>query len=61
MVKRKKKKKTGQVKVAGARLEGFMDWTNSGINESVEEQEEAKMSSLVSSFAVMMHKRAASA
>ena len=41
-------------------LEGFVDWTNPGISESAEE-EEAEMSGLVSSFAVMMCKRVASA
>ena len=50
MAKRKKKKKTGQSKVAGAGLDGFMDLTNLGVSESAEE-EEAEMSYLVSGFA----------
>ena len=37
-----------------------MDWTNPRVSESTEE-EEAKMSGLVSDFAVRMCKRAASA
>ena len=58
--KKKKKKKIGQAKAIGAGLERFVDWTNSGVSESAEE-EEAKMSSLVSGFSTRMCKRAASA
>ena len=54
------KTKTGQAKVVGKGLEGFMDWTNPRISESAEE-EEAKMFGLVSSFATKMRKRAARA
>ena len=38
-----------------------MDWTNPRVSESTKEEEEAKMSSLVSGFAVRMRKRVASA
>ena len=70
----KKKGKKGK-KVAGARLEYFMEWTNpippskeaQGahpvphiIRESIEESEE-EMSSLASSFAARMRKQATSA
>ena len=41
-------------------LEGFVEWTNSGVSKSTE-KEEAEMSGLVSSFAARMSKQAASA
>ena len=52
---KKKKKKTRQAKAAGARLEGFVDWTNSGVSESSEE-EEAEMFGLIFGFAMRMRK-----
>ena len=58
--KRKKKKKTGQVKASGAGLEGFVDWMNPRVSE-LDEEEEAEMTSLVSSFPGRIRKRAASA
>ena len=55
VAERKKKKKTEQSKAANAGLEGFVDWTNSRVSESAEE-EEANMSYLVFGFAVRMCK-----
>ena len=51
----KKKKKSGQEKAASEGLEGFVDWTNSIVSQSVEERE-AEMSSLVARFAIQMRK-----
>ena len=48
------------MKAANTRLEGFVDWTNSGVSESTE-KEEAEMFGLVFSFAVRMRKREANA
>ena len=57
---KKKKKKTGQIKVASAGLEGFMDWKDLTVSESGEERE-AEMSSLATGFAARIHKRATNA
>ena len=51
----KKKKKTKQSKDVSAGLEGFVDWMNLGVSESVKE-EEAEISCLVSDFAARMRK-----
>ena len=51
VAKRKKKKKIGQSKAADMGLEGFMDWTNPGVNELAEEEEEVEMSCL---FLILM-------
>ena len=56
-MKKKKKKKTWQKKATSVGVEGFVDWTNPGVSESVEEVE---ISGLVSSFASRMRKRATS-
>ena len=48
------------MKIVGAGLERFMDWTNPGVSESIEE-EEVEMSGLVSGFSTRMRKREASA
>ena len=55
VAKKKKNKKSGQVKAAGEGLEGFVDWTNPVVSESIEERE-VEMSSLVVGFAMWMHK-----
>ena len=57
---KKKKKKIEQDMDVGVGLEGFVDWTNSIVNESAEERE-AEMSSLAIGFSARMHKRAANA
>ena len=49
--------KTGQDKVFGARLEGFVECTYPIVSESTEERE-AEMPSLTAGFAKRMHKRA---
>ena len=56
---KKKKKKVGQATAVGTGFEGFVDWTNPGVSESVEE-EEAEMSGLVSSFSARIRKQVAS-
>ena len=52
--KERERKRTRQTKVAGAGLEGFMDWAGVLASESVEEDE---MSMLVAEFAALMRKR----
>ena len=56
----KKKKKPGQAKTASKGLEGFMDWTNQPVSQSIEERE-VEMSGLVTGFSMLMHKRVANA
>ena len=58
--KRKKEKKVGHIKAAGARLECFVDWEDPISSESTEERE-GDMSSLAAGFVVRIGKRAASA
>ena len=58
VVKKKKKKKIGHAKAAGARLEGFMDWISLVFKESAEE-EEADMCGLIFGFVARMCKLAA--
>ena len=53
------KKKSGEVKVASDGLEG-VDWTNPVVSQSIEEKE-AKMSGLITRFAMRMPKRVANA
>ena len=57
---KKKKKKTGQTKVVGMGLEGFVDWTYPTVSQSAEERE-VEMSSLVAGFFARMGKCVASA
>ena len=52
---KKKKKKIGHIKVIDEGLEGFVDWTDSTVSESIEERE-AEMSSLVVGFVAWMRK-----
>ena len=56
----KKKKKFEKVKVVGEGMEGFIEWTNPEVSQSVEERD-AEMFGLVAGFAIRMHKRAANA
>ena len=49
------KKKSGQAKVAGEGLEGFVDWTNPAVSQSIEVRE-AEMFGLVIGFAIRMRK-----
>ena len=57
---RKKAKKVGQIKVAGAGLESFVDWVDPISSEPAKERE-GDMSSLAVGFATRMRKRAATA
>ena len=43
------------MKAAGEGLEGFVDWTNLEVSQSIEERE-AKMSGLIAGFAIRLHK-----
>ena len=54
-VTKKKKKMTKHTKVAGAGLEGFVDWMELTVSESIEEGE-AEMFSTVVGFATRMCK-----
>ena len=57
---KKKKNKTGQVKVAGAGLKGFVNLMDSKISKSTKDRE-VEISSLSTGFAEWMCKRAANA
>ena len=60
VVTKKKNKKSGQAKAAYKGLEGFVDWTNLEISQSIKKLE-VEMFSLVVRFVIRMHKRAANA
>ena len=53
MVKRKKAKKVGQIKVAGAGLEGFMNWVDP-ISSEPTKKREADMSNFAAIFFTWM-------
>ena len=53
---KKRESRVWQTKIAGAELEGFIDWTRVVDNESVEEKE---MFTLITGFATRRHKRLA--
>ena len=60
MKKKKKKAKKGeQTKAAGARLKGFVDWTDPTASEPTEERED-NIFGLAAGFAEQMRKLAAS-
>ena len=54
------KKKSEQVKAANDELEGFVEWTNMVVRQSIEERE-VEMYGLVTRFATWMRKRATNA
>ena len=57
---KKKKNKTGQVKVAGAGLKGFVNLMDSTVSKSTKDRE-VEMPSLSTGFAEWMRKRVANA
>ena len=57
---KKKKKKKGKIIIAGAGLEGFVDWVDPNVSDPTKEMED-DMSSLATGFVDRMRKRAASA
>ena len=54
------KKNSRQAKATDEGLEGFVDWTNPAVSQSIEERE-VEMFGLVAVFAIQMRKRAANA